>query len=133
MLVNWNLNDVALNNGLRAHFERRIGKLGKRLRAWSEDAVQMNVKMEKVGTKDQYKCTLNLHLPQKTLHAEEVREEKKTAFNAAFDDLLRLEKRMMARFRRQDRYEDVAEAKRSESTPPSAEEEEAAEAEEAAE
>jgi ribosomal subunit interface protein len=125
MLVNWKLNDVELSNGLRAQFDRRIEKLGKRLAAWSEDAVQMTVSMEKVGSKDQYKCTLNLHLPQKTLHAEEVREEKKTAFKSAFDDLLRQEKRMMARFRRQDRYEDVAEAKRSIPVPPPAEEAEA--------
>ena len=46
-------------------------------------------------------------------------------FNAAFDDLLRLEKRMMARFRRQDRYEDVAEAKRAMPSPLPAEEVEA--------
>lgn len=133
MRVNWNLNDVEITDGLRAHIQDRMDKLSARLEAWEDDAIQLTVTMEKVGTKDQFRCALNLSLPQRTLHAEEIREDRKTAFNASFDDLMRQEKRMMARLRRQDRYEDVASAKRSAQEGASAAGEEEGEEEESAE
>lgn len=126
MRVEWNLNDVEISDGLRDHMEERIAKLDKRLGSWADDARQILVTFEQVGNKEQWKCKLNLYLPQRQIHAEEVREEKKTAFNSAFDDLMRQEKKMMARFRRKDSYQEVADAKREvpeETTAPGEEEE----------
>ena len=105
MHVSWNLRNMELPERLKAETERKIKKLRDRLSSFQADLVSLVLALEQVGSKNQYKCTLNLHLPQRTLHAEEVRTEKRSAINAAFDDLLRQEEKLMAKLRREETWQ----------------------------
>jgi ribosomal subunit interface protein len=104
MHVSWNLRNTELPERLKKEAERKINKLAARLSSFQDDLVSLVIALEQVGTKSQYKCTLNLHLPQRTLHAEEVRSEKRSALNNAFDDLLRQEEKLMAKLRREEAW-----------------------------
>lgn len=113
MRVTWNLNHLHLGEQIKSHMDTRIAKLEKRLKSWADDAILMAITFERVGSKEEFRCVLNLSLPQKTLHAEETRPEMKTAFNDCYTDLMRQEKKLMANLRREDRFQDVAKAKRT--------------------
>jgi ribosomal subunit interface protein len=105
MRVNWHIPDLELPDRLRKEIDRKVSKLGTRLSDFAEDMVDLKISLEQVGSKNQYRCILNLHLPQRTIHAEEIREEQRRAINAAFDDLFRQSKRFMARLRREEDWQ----------------------------
>ena len=104
MHVSWNLRNTEMPERLKAEAERKIQKLQERLSRFDSDLLSLVITLEEVGGKGQYRCILNLHLPQKTLHAEEVRSERKSAFNTAFDDLLRQEAKLMSKLRREESW-----------------------------
>ena len=105
MHVSWNLRNTELPDRLKAEAERKIKKLEARLSTFQDDLVKLVIALEQVGSKNQYKCALNLHLPQRTIHAEEVRTDKRPAINAAFDDLFRQEEKLMAKLRREEAWQ----------------------------
>jgi ribosomal subunit interface protein len=110
MHVTWNLRNMELPERLKAEAERKIAKLAERLNSFDADLLNLVITVEEVGGKGQYSCNLNLHLPQKTLHAEEVRSEKRSAINAAFEDLLRQEAKLMSKLRREESWQREARA-----------------------
>jgi len=105
MQVSWNLRNTELPERLKTEAERKIQKLAQRMSSFDSDLLKLAITLEEIAGKSQYRCTLNLHLPQKTLHAEEVRTEKRRAINTAFDDLMRQEAKLMSKLRREESWQ----------------------------
>ncbi len=51
--------------------------------------VHLQVGLEKINRKEDYRVYLNMHFPGRTLHAEETADNAMTSSTRAFEDLIR--------------------------------------------
>jgi len=89
MRVSFVYGDVHRTPELQEHLERKIEKIEKLIASTSDDMIHLQVKMDKVNRKEEYRVHVNMHFPGKTLHAEETSDNALTSSKAAFDDLIR--------------------------------------------
>ena len=89
MRVSYVYGDVHRTPALQDHLERKVEKVEKLISNTSDDMVHLQVKMDKVNRKEEYRVHINMHFPGKTLHAEETSDNAVTSSTAAFEDLIR--------------------------------------------
>ena len=83
-----------------AEVERHINKLGKLLRSYSPDLVQLHGTFSKTPRTDEKSCTLNLSLPTGTLHATGTGGTVRTSCKKAFGELEAQVKKHQAKLRK---------------------------------
>jgi len=99
MRVSCSYGDVHKSPELESHIERKIKKIEKLVGNASDDMHHLQVKMEKVNRKEQYRVHVNLHFAGKTLHAEETSDNAIASSKLAFEELIRQIKTYKAKLR----------------------------------
>jgi putative sigma-54 modulation protein len=89
MRVSYQFGDVLRSPSLIEHIEKKVDKVGRLIPNTSEDLVHLQVGLEKINRKEEYRLSLNMHFPGKTLHAEETSDNAMTSATEAFEDLIR--------------------------------------------
>lgn len=89
MRVSYVYGDVHRTPALQDHIEKKVEKVERLISNTSEDMVHLQVKLDKVNRKEDYRVHINMHFPGKTLHAEETSANAKTSTTEAFEDLIR--------------------------------------------
>ncbi len=80
--------------------ERHVGKLGRLLKAYSPDLVQLHGAFSTNPRTDERSCILNLSLPSGTLHATGTAASVRTSCKKAFSELESQVKKHQAKLRR---------------------------------
>ena len=100
MNVSINYNGIESRQPVEAEVDRLVGKLGKFLKSYSPDLVQLHGALEKHPRKVEYTFSLNLSLPTGTLHSTGVAPDLRLSAKQAFADLERQVKKHQAKLRR---------------------------------
>ena len=100
MNVSINYNGIESRQPVETEVVRLVGKLGKFLKSYSPDLVQLHGAFEKHPRKVEYTFSLNLSLPTGTLHATGVAPDLRLSAKQAFADLERQVKKHQAKLRR---------------------------------
>lgn len=100
MNVSINYNGIEVRQPAENEVGRMVSKLGKLLRSFSPDLVQLHGKFEKHPRKVEYAFSLNLSLPTATLHATGVGPDMRLSAKQAFSELEAQVKKHLARLRR---------------------------------
>ena len=95
------------------HLEKKIQKVQDLLPTFDDDAVKLDVALEKHARREEYYASLTLAIPRKTLRATEKGFDVFNAMNAAFDELLREVKKFKDMLKREHTYK----ARRAEKKP----------------
>jgi len=80
--------------------QRHVEKLGKLLRSYSPDLVQLHGAFSKNPHKEEQSCILNLSLPTGTLHATGIGSQVRACCKKAFRELEAQVKKHQARLRK---------------------------------
>lgn len=80
--------------------ERHVSKLGKLLRSYSPDLVQLHGAFSKTPRTDENSCSLNLSLPTGTLHATGTGATVRASCKKAFSELEAQVKKHQAKLRK---------------------------------
>lgn len=110
MTLNWSL----VTKGMRPHaqlrnkFQQKISKLETHLEHFPEDAVQLQVGLERHPRKLWFVAALTLHLPSNILHAEKGAPDPTPAFDQAVRALLREVAVLKSALRRESDWAQVA-------------------------
>jgi len=91
---------VEAQKPVEAEVERHVGKLGKLLRTYSPDLVQLHGAFSKHTRTDENTCALNLSLPTGTLHATGKGASMRTSCKQAFSELEAQVKKHQAKLRK---------------------------------
>jgi ribosomal subunit interface protein len=78
---------VDLREPIEAETSRHLKKLGKLLKSYSPDLVQLHGSLDKHPRKVEYTFSLNLSLPTGTLHATGVAPDVRRSVKQAFSEL----------------------------------------------
>ncbi len=78
---------VESHKPVEVEVERHVGKLGKLLKSYSPDLVQLHGTFSKHPRTDESSCTLNLSLPTGTLHATGTGATVRASCKKAFSEL----------------------------------------------
>lgn len=89
MRVSYAYGDVHRTPALQAHIQKKVDKVERLVANTSEDMVHLQIKMDKVNRKEEFRVHVNMHFPGKTLHAEETSNNAMTSSTEAFEDLIR--------------------------------------------
>jgi ribosome-associated translation inhibitor RaiA len=81
-------------------FETKSRKLGKFIRSFPDDAVQLRASLERQAHKDLYIASLRLSFPQRILTTKEIGPELMPALHAAVEDLLKQLEKFKSRLNR---------------------------------
>lgn len=100
MNVALNYKNVDSREPVEAGVSRHLTKLGKLLKSYSPDLVQLHGTFEKHPRKVEYMCSLNLSLPTGTLHATGDGPDVRASVKQGFADLERQVKKHMAKLRK---------------------------------
>jgi ribosomal subunit interface protein len=101
-LMNMSLNfrNVELREPVESEVNRNLGKLGKLLKSYAPDLVQLHGSFDKHPRKSEYEFSLNLSLPTGTLHASGASPDVRLSVKEAFSDLTAQLKRHQSRLRK---------------------------------
>jgi ribosome-associated translation inhibitor RaiA len=100
MKLSINYKHVESHKPVEAEVERHVGKLGKLLKSYSPDLVQLHGAFAKHPRKEETSCTLNLSLPTGTLHATGTADTVRTSCKMAFSELEAQVKKHQSRLRK---------------------------------
>ena len=100
MNVSINYNGIESRQPVEVEVDRLVGKLGKLLKSYSPDLVQLHGAFEKHPRKVEYTFSLNLSLPTGTLHATGIGPDLRLSAKQAFGDLERQVKKHQSKLRR---------------------------------
>ena len=89
MRVSYLYGDVMRSPALVDHIEKKVDKVERLVTNTSEDMIHLQVGLEKISRKEEYRVYLNMHFPGRTLHAEETSDNAMTSSTKAFEDLIR--------------------------------------------
>jgi len=89
MRVSYAYGDVHRTPALQAHIQKKVEKVERLVAKTSEDMVHLQIKMDKVHRKEEFRVHVNMHFPGKTLHAEDTSHNAMTSSTEAFEDLIR--------------------------------------------
>ena len=89
MRVSYTFGDVHRTPALQDYIQKKVEKVERLIANTSEDMVHLQIKMEKVSRKEDYRVHLNIHFPGRTLHAEETGDNALTSATEAFEELIR--------------------------------------------
>jgi ribosomal subunit interface protein len=89
MRVSYAYGDVHRTPALQDHIQKKVEKVERLVTNTSEDMVHLQIKMDKVNRKEEYRVHINMHFPGKTLHAEQTSHNAMTSSTEAFEDLIR--------------------------------------------
>jgi ribosomal subunit interface protein len=89
MRVSYLYGDVMRSPSLVDHIEKKVDKVERLITNTSEDMVHLQVGLEKINRKEEYRVYLNIHFPGRTLHAEETTNNAMTSSTKAFEELIR--------------------------------------------
>lgn len=92
--------NVESHEPVELEVERHMGKLGRLLKSYSPDLVQLHVTFSKTPRKEEHSCSLNLSLPAATLHATGVGRTVRTSCKKAFSELEEQVKKHQAKLRK---------------------------------
>ena len=85
---------------VEVEMKRHLGKLGKLLRSYSPDLVQLHGSFDKHPRKEEYAFSLNLSLPTGTLHCTGIGPDVRSSVKRAFAELEGQIKKHQSRLRR---------------------------------
>lgn len=100
MNVTINYNGIEVRQPAESEVERLVGKLGKLLKSYSPDLVQLHGAFEKHPRKTEYTFALNLSLPTGSLHATGAGPDMRLSAKQAFGDLEAQVKKHQSKLRR---------------------------------
>ena len=100
MKLSINYKHVESHKPVESEIERRVGKLGKLLRSYSPDLVQLHGGFSKTPRTGEDSCSLNLSLPTGTLHATGTGTTVRTSCKKAFSELEAQVKKHQAKLRK---------------------------------
>jgi ribosomal subunit interface protein len=100
MKISISYKHVEAQKQVEAEVERHVGKLGKLLRSYSPDLVQLHGTFSKNSRTDESSCTLNLSLPTGTLHTTGSGASVRTSCKQAFSELEGQVKKHQAKLRK---------------------------------
>jgi ribosome-associated translation inhibitor RaiA len=100
MKLSINYKHVESHKPVEVEVERHAAKLGKLLRSYSPDLVQLHGAFSKTPRTDENSCSLNLSLPTGTLHATGTGATVRTSCKKAFSDLEAQVKKHQAKLRK---------------------------------
>jgi ribosome-associated translation inhibitor RaiA len=100
MNVAINYNHIESRQPAEIEVNRLVSKIGKLLKSYSPDLVQLHGAFEKHPRKVEYTFSLNLSLPTGTLHATGVGPDMRLSAKEAFGDLERQIKKHISKLRR---------------------------------
>ena len=100
MKVSINYKHVESHKPVEAEFERHAAKLGKLLKSYAPDLVQLHGAFSKTPRTDENSCALTLSLPTGTLHATGTAAAVRTSCKQAFSELESQVKKHQARLRK---------------------------------
>ncbi len=100
MKLSINYKHVESHKSVETEVDRHISKLGKLLRSYSPDLVQLHGAFSKTPRTDENSCTLNLSLPTGTLHATGAGTTMRTSCKKAFSELEAQVKKHQAKLRK---------------------------------
>ena len=100
MNISLNYKHVDLREPVELEVSRHVGKLGKLLRSYSPELVQLHGAFEKHPRKVEYAFSLNLSLPTGTLHATGCGPDLRLSVKQAFAELERQIKKHQAKLRK---------------------------------
>jgi ribosome-associated translation inhibitor RaiA len=115
MKVSINYTHLEAHKPAEEEFERQASKLGKLLKSYSPDLVQLHGVFSQSPRKDEKSCALNLSLPTGTLHATASGATVQASCKKAFRELESQVKKHQAKLRkdyewRRKRPREIAEA-----------------------
>jgi putative sigma-54 modulation protein len=96
--------NIEVTAELREFFALKAEKLERLIPTFADDLVTLHATVERNAKRGDYATSLNLHLPQHTLHAEEQSRDLKGAIRAAFDELIRQVDRFKSKLRGEHRW-----------------------------
>jgi len=91
---------VELHKPIEDEVARRVNKLGKLLKSYAPDLIQLHGTFTKNGRRNENSCALNLSLPTGTLHATSTGTTLRTCCKKAFSELEAQVKKHQARLRK---------------------------------
>jgi ribosome-associated translation inhibitor RaiA len=100
MNVSVNYNGMEEREPVEKEVSRSISKLGKLLRSYSPDLVQLHGNFEKHPRRVEYQFKLNLSLPTGTLNATGIGPDVRLSVKQAFGDMERQVKKHVSKLRR---------------------------------
>jgi len=100
MNVSVNYNHMEEREPVEKEVSRFVNKLGKLLKSYSPDLVQLHGAFEKHPRRVEYQFTLNLSLPTGTLHVTGVGPDVRLSVKQAFGELEHQVKKHVSKLRR---------------------------------
>ena len=100
MNVSINYNGIEVRQPADKEIERLVGKLGKLLKTYVPDLVQLHGAFEKHPRKVEYTFSLNLSLPTGTLHATGTGPDMRLSAKKTFSELESQVKKHQSKLRR---------------------------------
>lgn len=100
MNVSISYNQIEMRQPAESEVDRWIRKLGRLLKTYSPDLVQLHGAFEKHPRKVEYNFSLNLSLPTGTLHATGVGPDLRLSVKQGFADLERQVKKHLDKLRK---------------------------------
>jgi ribosome-associated translation inhibitor RaiA len=100
MKLSFNFKHVDSHKPVEGEVARHVGKLEKLLQSYSPDLIQLHGVFSKTPRTDENSCTLNLSLPNGTLHATGIGATVRTSCKKAFSDLEAQVKKHQAKLRK---------------------------------
>jgi ribosome-associated translation inhibitor RaiA len=91
---------VEAHEPVELEIERQLSKLGRLLKSYSPDLVQLHTTLSKTPRNDERSCILNLSLPAGTLHATGTGATVRASCKKAFSELEAQVKKHQARLRK---------------------------------
>jgi ribosome-associated translation inhibitor RaiA len=91
---------VESHRPVEAEVERHVSKLGKLLRSYAPDLVQLHGAFSKTPRTDENSCSLNLSMPTGTLHATGTGATVRASCKKAFSELEAQVKKHQAKLRK---------------------------------
>lgn len=99
MKISISYKHVDLRDPVEAEVDHYLGKLGRLLKSYSPDLVQLHGAFEKHPRKEEYSFSLNLSMPTGTLHATGNTPDVRGSVKQAFSELEGQVKKHQSRLR----------------------------------
>ena len=100
MKISINYNHTEERQPVEKEVERRTAKLGKLLKSFSPDLVQLHGAIEKHPRRVEYQFSLNLSLPTGSMHATGTGPDVRLSVKQAFSDLETQVKKHLSKLRK---------------------------------
>ncbi len=100
MKISISYKNVELHEAVEAEAARYLEKLGKLLKSYAPDLVQLHGSLEKHPRKVEFTFSLNLSLPTGALHAYGVAADIRQSVKKAFDEIKAQVKKHQSRLRK---------------------------------